>query len=187
MVGWEPHVDEPVVQTLDEALILAVERGAHTSFVVDLEARTHHASDSVIEPARSERAADSREPLELAFAIVVFLGRARRGRRIGQSRGRETDSPRVADRGACGPPAHHDRAARRLVQRDVDRAYAVNKQTANNETSFDLMAATDDGSIIGVVLKGATAIEHAPQGHRLFLARSSAASGGVWALDLPNP
>ncbi|MGE5182182.1 MAG: TolB family protein [Acidobacteriota bacterium] len=62
--------------------------------------------------------------------------------------------------------------------------YAVNKRSIAGEDAYDLIAASDDGAQVGVVLSGVTRVAQARQGNRLFLARAAGVGGGVYVFDL---
>ena len=58
--------------------------------------------------------------------------------------------------------------------------YAVNKRKVNNEDAYDLIAASEDGSRVGVVLSGVTNVV---TNHRVFLTRAQGVGGGVYVFD----
>lgn len=58
--------------------------------------------------------------------------------------------------------------------------YAVNKRTVAGEDTYDLIAASEDGSQIGVVLSGVT---HVVTNSRMFLTRAQGVGGGVYVFD----
>jgi hypothetical protein len=58
--------------------------------------------------------------------------------------------------------------------------YAVNKREVNGEDTFDLIAASEDGAEVGVVLAGVTRVVTK---QRMFLARAKGVGGGLYVFD----